>query len=702
MTGTELPAGLHVLVTRPEHQAESLCRLIEEAGAVPIRFPTLAIESLTGSDGVRQAAARMLQKDLLVFTSPNAVHHGMEALAAAGLTWPGEGAPQVAAIGRATADSLAARGVRVAVAPEGPYTSEGLLAHPRLHRVSGLRTMLVKGVGGREVLADTLRERGAMVESLAVYRRALPRTHALDLAEALLEGNVHVAVVTSVEALENLLTLAGEEGRAALLSVGLVTVSGRVATAARFRGFHGGIAVAPEASDSGVLEGIRRWCKAEQEARSSMTDNKREPGEERESERHDTGSGASPADAGDPRPEDSTAAGEGDQAAGGSGNSLPAKVDGAEDADESPGERSGEDGGDGGDGDEPPADDGDKEHSGDRRSTVAIVLVVLLLVLGLGGGWWLYDRQEALRAGLEARAPASDLAAIREDVDSQAERLAARVDNLAAEHQAHVQHLANAEEAVAQLRETQSRAREQLERIEELAGAQRSDWIQSEADYLYRVARSRVQYHQDVEGALAALRNADSLLRELGGEGADRRRDMQAAIDALVEAPRVDRSGISRELHALIAAVDDWPLAETTTRLEPQPVEGQPDADLRTVEGWQRAAERAWEQVKTSLSSLVVVRREDAPPPLLSPDEEWFLREHVRIQLLTARLALLERDEASYRSSLEQAERWMQRHFRAEGAAADDLERVRELRERTVAPSLPDLDRLADGADEGD
>ncbi len=680
MTAVVSLEGLRVLVTRPAHQAESLCEKLEATGAKPIRFPVLAIESLAESEGVQTAIGRLLQQDLLVFTSPNAVHCAMQALQFAGLAWPDPQPVEVAAIGRATAEALEKQGVNVAVCPDGPYTSEGLLAHPRLHRVRGQRTMLIGGVGGRELLADTLRERGAEVDSLAVYRRVRPQADALALTEALLEKELDVTVVTSVEALENLLALAGEEGRAELLSIGLVTVSGRVATAARVRGFHGGICVAPEASDGGLIEGIRRWRDQRQQTGSSMTDDKRNTESEAASDQYER-----PEQGGEGH-QDTENIEQPDQVETGDAESLPATSD--------------QDGGDGG---EPPEEPPPEEKPArDNRPTLILILLFFIIVFGAGGGWWLYDRQEALMVGLEDRASANDLAELRDSAVSRAERLAGRVDNLAAEHQAHIQHLAGAEEAVAQLRETQSRAREQMERLETLAGSQRSDWIQSEADYLFRVARSRAVYHQDVQGALAALRNADALLGELGGDGADRRRDVRAAIEALVDVPRVDRGELSAELHRLIRGVDDWPVAELTQRLEARPIEGDRDADLGSLAGLQEAGARAWQQVKASLSSLVVVRREDAPPALLSPDEEWFLREHIRIQLLTARLALLERDEESYRSSLEQAERWTEQYFRDSDAVRQAVSRMRELRERTIAPSLPDLDDLLGDAAGGE
>lgn len=343
---------------------------------------------------------------------------------------------------------------------------------------------------------------------------------------------------------------------------------------------------------------------------------------------------------------------------------------------------------------------------GSGAGILALLLVVVLAVACLAGGWWLWDRQESLAEAQSGLASTLELAELRNSMSSRAERLAGRVDNLAAEHQAHVGELARVESAMDGVRESQARMSSRMERIEALAAAHRQDWILSEVDYLFAIADQRLRFRRDVDGALAALRDADGLLARLGADTIDERRAVRRALEALIAVSVPDRAAIAAELGALIQAVDGWPVAQPETRIRPEPMEGQPDADLTTVEGWRQAGARAWNQFTGSLASLVVVRRDDPVPPLVSPEESWFLRENVRLRLQTARLALLEGEADTYRDSLELADHWLLRHFRTDDddvAAARAA--VRRLADVTIVPEVPDLSEMlppVNGAQRGD
>ena len=172
-------AGRVVLVTRPAGQGEQLADRVRAAGGEPFLFPTLAIEPVSPSP---HAAALLRRPDVFswaVFVSANAVAHGLPLILAAGAWPPGL---RAAAVGAGTAAALRARGVPQVLAPAAGGDSESLLALAAMHEVGGQRVLVIRGVGGRELLADTLRARGAHVEYLECYRRASacggPRTAA--------------------------------------------------------------------------------------------------------------------------------------------------------------------------------------------------------------------------------------------------------------------------------------------------------------------------------------------------------------------------------------------------------------------------------------------------------------------------------------------------------------------------------------------
>ena len=243
--------GKGVLVTRPAQQAESLCQLLTENGAIPIRFPTLVIQPAADPALAKTQLAQAEQADWLIFISANAVEQALALL-------PLPARPKLAAIGKATARALLNAGRKPDLVPASGNDSEALLALPELQRISSQRIVIVRGVGGRETLAETLRARGAMVEYAEVYRRTRPSADAAELIERWCQGQIHVATATSNETLQNLYDMLGPEGRTELLATPLIVVSPRAAQLARDLGFNKPAIVTAEASDQAILEALRQ------------------------------------------------------------------------------------------------------------------------------------------------------------------------------------------------------------------------------------------------------------------------------------------------------------------------------------------------------------------------------------------------------------------------------------------------------------
>lgn len=244
------------MVTRPAHQAAPLCELIRAAGGEPLLLPALDIVPPADLAPARALFARLAEFDIALFISANAVEQAAPLIAEAG------GLPaalRLVAVGRRSAEALRERFGRVDIAGPPPYNSEALLGTAALQQVAGARILIVRGAGGRELLADTLRARGAEVDYAEVYRRAEPR-HDLD---AMVKLNPRAAidaiVVTSNDALHNLLNMAGENQRAWLLNTQLAVISPRTADLARELGFHHAALVAAQASDEALVAVLAAW-----------------------------------------------------------------------------------------------------------------------------------------------------------------------------------------------------------------------------------------------------------------------------------------------------------------------------------------------------------------------------------------------------------------------------------------------------------
>jgi len=245
--------GAHVLVTRPAHQAENLSRLIEEQVGVAVRFPTLAITALDDSCMIQNTLAHLDRYQWLVFISANAVT--MHSYYSDGGKIKKFKSVRIAAIGKATAQALALAGLPVDLVPENGYNSEALLAMPQMQQINGQRYLIVRGKGGREELATTLRSRGATVEYLDVYKRIIPGVDSSQVSLLLAQDKLDVVTITSAEALQNLLIMLEEKHHQRLFEAPLVVVSNRIRQIAADMGFKR-IAVTNSPSDVAILETV--------------------------------------------------------------------------------------------------------------------------------------------------------------------------------------------------------------------------------------------------------------------------------------------------------------------------------------------------------------------------------------------------------------------------------------------------------------
>jgi uroporphyrinogen-III synthase len=248
----------HVLVTRPEHQAENLSRLIEAQGGVAVRFPTLAIAALEGAGAIQNTLAHLDRYQWLVFVSANAVT--MHSYYSDGGKIAKIKSARIAAIGKATAQALSLAGLPVDLVPESGYNSEALLAMPQMQQIKGQSCLIIRGEGGREELAATLRSRGATVEYLDVYKRVIPGIESTQVCFLLAQDKLDVVTVTSGEALQNLLIMLEEKYHQRLLKAPLVVVSNRIRQIAADIGFKR-IAVSESPSDLAILETVTMCVK---------------------------------------------------------------------------------------------------------------------------------------------------------------------------------------------------------------------------------------------------------------------------------------------------------------------------------------------------------------------------------------------------------------------------------------------------------
>jgi len=249
-------AGLTVVNTRPAHQAKSLSDAILAAGGEVIDYPVIQITPPSDPGTLQSQLTQLASADIAIFISTNAVDAGLSALGGS-QNWPEK--VVIAAVGRTTANQLSTLGLTVSLVAPEPFNSEALLTLPELQNLSGKKVVIFRGEGGRELLAQTMRDRGAEVEYLECYRRELPESDPAILYQCWENKRVILIVVTSNEGLENLMKLMNSKYRAELLSSTLVVISQRTIILARELGFQITPVLTSNASNESIMEAISHW-----------------------------------------------------------------------------------------------------------------------------------------------------------------------------------------------------------------------------------------------------------------------------------------------------------------------------------------------------------------------------------------------------------------------------------------------------------
>lgn len=221
----------------------------------------------------------------------------------------------------------------------------------------------------------------------------------------------------------------------------------------------------------------------------------------------------------------------------------------------------------------------------------------------------------------------------------------------------------------------------------------RDERIMSEVEQLVIIASEQLQLAGNIKSALMALQTADMRLQQLDKPQAIQLRKLIGKdIERLQAMPLIDTVGISLRLEGMAAMVNKLPLMS-----EHHPrTSGDTTAPDYESNAWRRLAGEVWQDLRR----MIRIERIDHPePPLLTPDQAYFLRENLRLRLLTARIALLQRDEATYHADLRSTEDWLKRHFDTTDAhVQNSVASIRQLAGSAINIQPPDLTETLNAA----
>lgn len=214
----------------------------------------------------------------------------------------------------------------------------------------------------------------------------------------------------------------------------------------------------------------------------------------------------------------------------------------------------------------------------------------------------------------------------------------------------------------------------------------RDDWTLADIEQVILTANQQLQLAGNVKAAIIALQNADARLQSLNKpQFTSLRRALNNDIQRLQSLPQVDTVGITLNLDNLIAQVDQLPLSSD----HEIPVKTSSPPKLAPVDAAGRFSQEMWQDLK----GLVQIRRLDTPDAaLLAPEQSYFLRQNLKLRLLTARIALLAHDETSYKMDLEAAKTWLTRYFNVrDNRTANAVKETNRLIHSSINIQLPTL-----------
>jgi len=244
--------GINILVTRPIQQSVFLAEGIRAMGGNPILLPVLEITDVKDLNPLINLISRLDEFDWAIFVSPNAVNKAMQLIGKQRIL-PSH--LRFAAVGKGSADALKHYGVNEVLVPVEHFDSEALLQQEQLQNMAGKRVVIFRGNGGRELLGDTLIQRGAFLEYAECYQRRKPDIDTTSLITAWAQGEIHAVIITSSEGLHNLFDIIGKLGQQLLKSTPVFTVHERIARTAKELGL-GKIVKATSTGDEGLLESL--------------------------------------------------------------------------------------------------------------------------------------------------------------------------------------------------------------------------------------------------------------------------------------------------------------------------------------------------------------------------------------------------------------------------------------------------------------
>ncbi|PPA29486.1 heme biosynthesis operon protein HemX [Aeromonas jandaei] len=304
------------------------------------------------------------------------------------------------------------------------------------------------------------------------------------------------------------------------------------------------------------------------------------------------------------------------------------------------------------------------------RSGAVLGGVAILLALGLTGGLYLHGHKNAAAQQAELAQLKQQLASAMSKIDQSNSKDA---------------------EQLAALGQTQQRLQGEMQglqnRVLDLNDKRPNDWMLAESEYLVRMAGRKLWLEHDLVSAITLLGNADERIAALNDPSLmPIRKALAEDITKLKGMPRIDREGLTLKLAALEDQIELLPLSAVNM---PEAKQEQDQAVSTNPDEWESNLKKNW--VKFTENFITIRRRNGAVEALLSPQQEFFLRENLKTKLLQAQLAVYREQQSLYEDSIDKAQRWLTQYFDTDNSATHYMQgELDKLKGEQIQISYPE------------
>ncbi|WP_284893070.1 uroporphyrinogen-III C-methyltransferase [Cobetia amphilecti] len=323
---------------------------------------------------------------------------------------------------------------------------------------------------------------------------------------------------------------------------------------------------------------------------------------------------------------------------------------------------------------------GEPQGKKSKAGSIALILVILLAIVVAVLAWFGWQRLNALpdAQGLDKQ--------VSESVTQQVGQVSSKVDGLSSTLEKNESRVSELDKRLSsESQDTEQALNKVLEELSKSQQTDARDWHYAEAEYLLRLANQRLQLERDVNGADALLENADARIAAANNPALlPVRKAIQSELASLDSVPRVDRSGIYL---ALLAEQEQ--LARLPLKQDVAEIAAKVENDAAPTGGWQQQLARFGNELK----DLVTVRRHDeALEALITPEQESYLRQNVRLVLEQAQLALLKEEPKLYQAAIDKAITLVNGYYDTKTDGVQNaVAKLEELKSKTIRPELPDI-----------